>query len=82
MSRKIGRPRKTPPENAVEIIKTTASKGCSEKTIAGALGVSFDVWIRFKEENPELKEAYDQARAIESYSQVWCSGIALRRRPY
>jgi len=65
MSRKIGRPKKTPPENAVEIIKTTASRGCSETTIANALGVSFDTWMRFRGDHPELKEAYDQARAIE-----------------
>lgn len=60
-----GRPKIIPPENAIEIIKSTASRGCSEKTIANALGVSFDTWKRFREEHPELKEAYDQARAVE-----------------
>ncbi|MBM9614761.1 hypothetical protein JWJ90_10745 [Desulfobulbus rhabdoformis] len=61
----MGRPKIMPPENAVEIIEKTASHGCSEKTIARALGVSFDTWMRFREDHPELKEAYDQARAVE-----------------
>ncbi len=61
----IGRPLKQPPKNAVEIIKNTASRGCTERTIASALGASFDTWQRWREDFPELKEAYDQARAVE-----------------
>jgi hypothetical protein len=58
-------PKKKPPANAIEIIAATACRGCSEKSIAFALGISFDTWLRWREDHPELKQALDQARAVE-----------------
>lgn len=65
MSDKIGRPLKEPPAKAVKIISDVASRGGAEISIAYALGTSFKTWQRWREDYPELKEAYDQARAKE-----------------
>jgi len=65
MQKKTGRPQKLPPANALEIIKKVASRGCSEKTVAHAFGIGWEVWCRWREEFPELKAALDQARARE-----------------
>jgi hypothetical protein len=65
MQKKTGRKKKMPPENAMEVIEDAASRGCSEWSIAKALGTCFGTWRRWLDEFPELKEAYDQARAIE-----------------
>jgi hypothetical protein len=64
-TQKIGRPLKLPPKNAVEIILDIASRGCSEASIAHALHVDFQTWQRFRVDHPELKEAYEKARARE-----------------
>jgi len=65
MAENTGRPEKTPPSNAVAIIKDIASRGCSEKTIAHALGIAWGTWTRWREDYPELKAAYEQGRAVE-----------------
>jgi len=70
MTKKTGRPLKEPPKNAIATILDVASRGCSEKSIAYALGVSWDTWVRWREDLPELKAAYDQARAVEHDSLV------------
>lgn len=70
MTKKIGRPLKQPPANAVKIISDIASRGCSERSIAYALGVDFQTWQRWREDFPELKEAYGHARAREHDSLV------------
>ena len=66
----IGRPLKQPPKDAVEIIKNVACRGCSETSIARALDADFKTWQRWREDFPELREAYQQARAIEHDSLV------------
>lgn len=63
--KKLGRPPLKPPANAIEIIAETACRGCSEKSVAFALGVSFDTWLRWREDHPELKQALDKARSVE-----------------
>jgi len=68
--RPTGRPKRQPPANAIEIIKSIASRGCSEKTICATFGLSWETWVRWREEFPEIKEAYDQARAVEHDSLV------------
>lgn len=64
-TKKIGRPLKQPPKDAVEIIRDIASRGCSEKTVLAALGTSRETWSRWKTEYPELLDAYEEARAVE-----------------
>ncbi len=57
--------KKNPPENAVSIVQEMASRGNEQRSICKALGVSYDTWLRWKDEHPEIKEALDQGRAIE-----------------
>ena len=60
-----GKPRLDPPANAIEIIKKVATRGVSERTVASCLHISRDTWSRWKSDFPEIKEAYDSARAEE-----------------
>ena len=57
--------KKEPPENAVEVAHTMAASGSHQRSIAKALGVSYQVWLRWKDEYPELQDAVDQGRAVE-----------------
>jgi len=66
----MARPPKLPPKNAIAIIQELGSRGCSEKSIAYALGTSADTWRRWKEDYPEILEAFEQARAVEHDSLV------------
>ena len=61
----VGRPEKTPPNNACDIVAKLAAKGCSETTIAYALGVCDKTWRRWKKDIPELLEALAVGRARE-----------------
>ena len=61
----MARPLKLPPKNAIEIITDVASRGCAERSIALALGINYQTWQRWREDHPELKEAYQNARAVE-----------------
>ena len=60
-----GRPRKTLPANAIEIISGLASKGFTETAIAAALGMDGKTWHKLREENPKAKAAWAEARAQE-----------------
>ena len=57
--------KKHPPENAVQVVQTMAAGGAHQRSICKALGVGYDVWLRWKEEHAELKEALEQGRASE-----------------
>ena len=57
--------KKYPPENAVSIVREMSCRGNDQRSIAKALGVSYEVWQRWKEEYHEIKEVLDQGRAIE-----------------
>jgi hypothetical protein len=61
----VGRPRKNLPANGLDIVRRLASNGVNETAIAAALGLSFDVWKRIRDEDPEAKAAWQEARAIE-----------------
>lgn len=61
----MARPKKNPPTNAIEIIKEVASRGCAERSIAFALGVDYQTWQRWREEDPSLRMAYEEGRARE-----------------
>jgi len=57
--------KKYPPENAVSIVQEMSARGCLQRSISKALGVSYEVWQRWREEYPELQDALDQGRAVE-----------------
>ncbi|MDA3896065.1 MAG: hypothetical protein PF482_07960 [Desulfobacteraceae bacterium] len=57
--------RKDPPENAVAVISTMAASGHKQISIAKALGVSYDTYLRWKEDHAEIQEALDQGLAAE-----------------
>lgn len=59
------RPRKNLPRNGTEIIRELASRGVKETDIAKALGMSFDTWRRIRDNNPEARAVYEEAKAVE-----------------
>lgn len=61
----MARPRKTLPKNGLEIIRDCASRGVSETDLAKALGMDHKTWRRLRDENPETKAAWEEAKAIE-----------------
>jgi hypothetical protein len=63
-----GRPLKKPPADAATRILTLASEGHSMLGIAGAFGTYPDVLRRWFDENPGLKEAFDQGRERERHT--------------
>src|SRR5690349_19055070 len=67
-SRGIGmaRPRKTLPANGLDIISQLARRGVREVEVARALGMSWHVWKRIREEDPEANKAWAEAKAIEA----------------
>jgi len=60
-----GRPKKLVHDHQLKIIEKMASKGCSEGTIAKALGMSHPTFIDRKKDQPEVKEALARGLAIE-----------------
>lgn len=63
--RKPGPKPKTPPPGAAETIREMASDGFSVIGVAQRLGVGKDAFARWLEEDPALKEAFDQGRETE-----------------
>lgn len=61
----MARPRKTLPPDGLKIIRELASKGVKETEVAKALGLTFKTWKRIREENPEAKAAWEEAKAEE-----------------
>lgn len=66
----MGRHKKQPPDNAVQKVTNLAKRGVAETKIAKSLGVSFDVWLRWKTEIEEIRKAFQQARQIEEEALV------------
>ena len=54
-----------PPKAAAKMVKKLTSKGCSEVTIAKALGTSRKTWQTWRDENPEIRQAWEEGRGIE-----------------
>ena len=65
-------PKKNPPENACDVIAEMASRGCSEVSIAAALGCSYHTYTKWKDEHPELKEALKVGYSVEHNLLVGC----------
>jgi len=63
--KKSGQPKKEPPANALEIIRTVTAKGASRRGVALALHVHDTVVQRWLAEYPELREAFEQGREVE-----------------
>lgn len=61
----VGRPRKQPPADALQVIQDACAHGASKQGVAMAMGVSVDVLTRWMDEHPELKQAVDQGRERE-----------------
>jgi hypothetical protein len=68
MEKRIGRPRKKPPGNAVELIRDLAADGFSVRGVAARLGTSQDTLRLWFERHPELHEAFEQGREVERYA--------------
>lgn len=65
--RKIGRPLKSPPAGAVEMIRTLAAEGHSIEGIAERLGVGRELFMRWREQFPDFQQALDRGREVERY---------------
>jgi hypothetical protein len=61
----VGRPRKTLPANGLDTIRSLAANGVNEHALAAALGLDYSTWRRIRDEDPEAKAAWQEARAIE-----------------
>jgi hypothetical protein len=61
----VARPRKALPANGLDVIRGLAANGVNEHAIAAALGLAFETWKRIRDEDPEAKAAWQEARAIE-----------------
>ncbi|MDO8908998.1 MAG: hypothetical protein Q7W55_10945 [Pseudohongiella sp.] len=66
--KKIGRPIKRPPANAVDVVRDLAGEGHALIGIARVLGTSADTLRRWFDEDEELKAALDEGREKERYS--------------
>jgi hypothetical protein len=64
----LGRRRKEPPPDAEAIIRTATANGCTKVGVAMALAVNEDVLVRWLDERPDLKQAFDQGRERERAS--------------
>jgi len=54
-----------PPKAAAKMVKDLTSRGCSEVTIAKALGVSRHIWEGWRDDYPEIQAAWEEGRGIE-----------------
>lgn len=54
-----------PPKNAAELIQKACENGCTILQIANALDVSMQTLRRWREERPDIEQAFQQGRAIE-----------------
>lgn len=61
----MGRPRKTLPPTGIATIRRLAANGVQETVLAAALGLDMKTWRRIRNEDPEAKAAWEEARALE-----------------
>ena len=54
-----------PPKSAAKIVRELTSKGCLEVTIAKSLGVSRDTYQIWRDDYPEIRQAWEEGRGIE-----------------
>jgi hypothetical protein len=52
----------SPPAGAADIIRGLTAKGVSEVSLAKALGVSRHTWENWRDENPEIRAAWEEGR--------------------
>lgn len=64
----MGRPRKHPPPDAARRIEDLAANGHSLLGVAVALRTCRDVFARWLEEAPELREAFERGRERERFA--------------
>ncbi len=57
--------KKSPPANAVSIVETMSASGNDQRSICKALEVSYNTWLKWRDEYPEIQDALDSGRAIE-----------------
>ncbi|MEJ1339417.1 MAG: hypothetical protein RPU34_10420 [Candidatus Sedimenticola sp. (ex Thyasira tokunagai)] len=61
----MSRPKKTLKKDQYEVIRDMAARGCREIDIARASGVSYNTWMRIKDEDPRALDALEEGRGIE-----------------
>ncbi|MGE3296487.1 MAG: hypothetical protein AB7I68_03960 [Porticoccaceae bacterium] len=61
----MGRPRKTLPRGALEIIKHCASHGLKDSDIARELGLPLRTWLAIKRNNPTARQVWEEGLAAE-----------------
>jgi hypothetical protein len=62
---KTGRPPLKPPSDALTAIKQAAAGGANKRGVAMALGVHVETMNRWLDEDPALREAFEQGRETE-----------------
>ncbi len=60
-----GRPRKVAPPDAARVIRKACATGATKRGVAMALGCSDTVLDRWLDEDPVLKQAFDEGRETE-----------------
>jgi len=63
--KKVGRARKQPPRDVEKRAEVAAATGASLIAVARSMGVSYDVFARWMEENPDIREAIMRGRETE-----------------
>ncbi len=61
----MARPRKNLPAGGLAVIRDLASSGVQETVLAKALGLDLKTWRRIRDEDPDAKAAWEEARALE-----------------
>ena len=61
----MGRPRKIAPPDAVSVVRKACATGASKRGVAMALACDTQVLDRWLDEDPALKQAYDEGRETE-----------------
>ena len=54
-----------PAKGVAAIVRKLTSKGCSEITIAKGLGIGRKTWEIWRDEYPEIRQAWQEGRGIE-----------------
>lgn len=65
---KGGRPRKDPPAGAEEKVRTLSAEGHSQVGIAEQFSIDVTTLVRWFEDFPAIKEAFDQGREKERHT--------------
>lgn len=66
--KRIGRPRLHPPDDAAARIEACTADGFSQVGVARALGASTEIFRRWLDDDPTLREAFDRGRERERHA--------------